>query len=141
MSENSGSNDEVRIDMGNINIEGDEVDRNETRVMMIEASAGLGGQVVGSLMSITLTSSTSSWPLIYCVDSCVMLGIIFIFAAISLRVRKPSASLIMAKMGATATALAIILSLASHLPPFLALTLGPFALLLISLSLFHDDWN
>ncbi|KAH6823145.1 hypothetical protein C2S53_011318 [Perilla frutescens var. hirtella] len=103
--------------------------------MMIEMTLAIGGQTIGAvaLTSCGTTSSPSSWPL-YSVELCIIFGMSFIFAAISLRSKLPVVSTVMAKVAAAAIALAIIISVTSHLPPVLAFTAGPFAFLLISVA-------
>lgn len=98
---------------------------------IIGTTLALGGQAIGAVVAVALTSATSSWP-VHSVELCILFGLSFIFAALALRREHPQLSAAMAKVGAVATALAIVIAVTSHLPPFLALAAGTFTFLIIS---------
>lgn len=112
---------------------------NYSMMMMIETTLALGGQALGAVMANALTrstsssSSSSSWA-VYLVELAIVLGLSFTLAGIGLLGKRRALSILTTKIGAIATASAIIISLGSHLPPVMAWTVGPFAFLVIAVA-------
>ncbi|KAI3467189.1 hypothetical protein Pfo_023852 [Paulownia fortunei] len=109
---------------------------NYSMMMMTETTLALGGQAVGAVMANALTcstSSSSSWA-VYLAEFAVVLGLSFTLAGISLSGKRRALSILMTKIGAIATATAIIISMGSHLPPVMAWTVGPVAFLIMAVA-------
>ncbi|KAG6426170.1 hypothetical protein SASPL_110388 [Salvia splendens] len=96
---------------------------------IIKMSLTLGSQAMAAVIAVALTK-TSAWA-VYSVELCTLVGLSFIMAALALSRKHPETSSVMAKTGAVATALAIVIAVMSHLPLSLAMAAGGFAFIII----------
>lgn len=108
----------------------------DSTAMIVDQTLGLGAQAVGAVMAVALGNSSSKWPL-YFVELSIIIGLSFTYAAIPLRQRRPDVSAVAAKIGAIATAAAIIVSAASRLPLPVAFAVTPFAVLVVSAAVVY----
>ncbi|KAI3467190.1 hypothetical protein Pfo_023853 [Paulownia fortunei] len=152
-----GSNaDEIWIDMGKVDYVSDHAHQviafqkwkeymdqlkkskfNDNPIAMFgETTLALSGQAVGAVMANAITSSTDfsfSWD-VYVVVCVTLTAMSFTLAGISLRGKKRALSILMTKIGSTATAFAIIFSLGLHLPPVMAWTVGTVAFFIMAVA-------
>ncbi|KAL1551187.1 hypothetical protein AAHA92_19061 [Salvia divinorum] len=96
---------------------------------IIKTTLTLGSQAIAAVIAVALTK-TSAWA-VYFVELCTLVGLSFILSALALRRKHPEMSAAMAKIGAAATALAIVTAVMSHLPLSLAMAAGAFASIII----------